>query len=118
VIGLGALMLAAGLHAVLSRSLPAWLGWAGIVLGIAAVAGPAGIAIGDQGTTENPHGSSGGGGVSHGPLFPHGGEMPTHPAEEGSSERSVTSVEDPGVGGPSPATETTIIKSKSNITNN
>jgi hypothetical protein len=85
---------------------------------VAAGAGPAGIAIGDQGTTENPHGSSGGGGVSHGPLFPHGGEMPTHPAEEGSSERSVTSVEDPGVGGPSPATETTIIKSKSNITNN
>jgi hypothetical protein len=38
------------------------------------------MAIGDQGTTENPHGGSGGGGgVSHGPLFPQGGELPTHP---------------------------------------
>lgn len=43
-------------------------------------AGAAGLAIGDQGATENPHGGSGGGGgVSHGPLFPHGGELPTHP---------------------------------------
>ena len=45
--------------------------------------GPPGLAIGDQGTTENPHGGGGGGGgPSHGPLFPQGGELPTHPGAE------------------------------------
>lgn len=43
--------------------------------------GSAGLAIGDEGTTETPHGGGGGGGGGHdhGPLFPHGGELPTHP---------------------------------------
>src|SRR5437879_3028781 len=71
--------------------------------------GPAGLAIGDQGTTENPHGSSGGGGGGgggHGHLFPQGGEMPTSPGTGTSADPA-----------PEPS-ETAIIKSKSNITNN
>jgi len=45
--------------------------------------GAAGLAIGDQGTTENPQGGSGGGGGggggSHGHLFGQAGELPTSP---------------------------------------
>ena len=43
VIGLAVVLLATGWHALSSRSLPTWLGWATIVLGVLAVAGPAGF---------------------------------------------------------------------------
>ena len=84
----------------------------GRLAGPAGGAEPAGIAIGDQGTVEPTHGGGGGGGnpTPHGPLFPQGGGMPTHP---GSGEPGGT------LPGPEPdGAATTIVKSKSNITNN
>lgn len=44
VIGMAGVLLATGWHSLASRSLPAWLGWAALVLGVMALAGPAGIA--------------------------------------------------------------------------
>jgi hypothetical protein len=38
--GIGGLLLAAGIGAVSSRTLPAWLGWSGIVIGLASVIAP------------------------------------------------------------------------------
>jgi hypothetical protein len=43
VIGLAAVLLATGWHILASRSLPVWLGWVSLVLGILAMAGPAGF---------------------------------------------------------------------------
>ena len=43
VIGLAVVLLATGWHALASRSLPKWLGWASVVLGVLALAGPAGF---------------------------------------------------------------------------
>ena len=43
VIGLAVVLLATGWHALASRSLPTWLGWATVVLGVLALAGPAGF---------------------------------------------------------------------------
>jgi hypothetical protein len=43
VIGLAVVLLATGWHALTSRSLPTWLGWASVVLGVLAIAGPAGF---------------------------------------------------------------------------
>jgi hypothetical protein len=43
VIGLALVLLATGWHALASRSLPTWLGWASVVLGVLAMAGPAGF---------------------------------------------------------------------------
>lgn len=43
VIGLAVVLLATGWHALSSRSLPTWLGWATVVLGVLALAGPAGF---------------------------------------------------------------------------
>jgi hypothetical protein len=44
VIGLAVVLLSTGWHALASGSLPKWLGWASVVLGVLAMAGPAGIA--------------------------------------------------------------------------
>lgn len=44
VLGLATILLATGWHALRSAVLPRWLAWAAIVLGVLAVAGPAGIA--------------------------------------------------------------------------
>jgi hypothetical protein len=43
VIGLAVVLLATGWHAVTSRSLPTWLAWASVALGVLAMAGPAGF---------------------------------------------------------------------------
>lgn len=43
IIGVTLALLATGLHALASGSLPRWLGWASVVLGIVALAGPAGF---------------------------------------------------------------------------
>ena len=43
VIGLAVVLLATGWHALSSRSLPTWLGWATVVLGVLALDGPAGF---------------------------------------------------------------------------
>jgi hypothetical protein len=43
VIGLAVVLLATGWHALASRSLPNWLGWASVALGALAMAGPAGF---------------------------------------------------------------------------
>ena len=43
VIGLAVVLLATGWHALTSRSLPTLLGWATVVLGVLALAGPAGF---------------------------------------------------------------------------
>jgi len=43
VIGLSVVLLATGWHVLATRSLPAWLGWVSVVLGVLAMAGPAGI---------------------------------------------------------------------------
>jgi hypothetical protein len=43
VIGLTVVLLATGWHILASRSLPTWLGWASVVLGILALAGPLGF---------------------------------------------------------------------------
>lgn len=43
VIGLAAVLLATAWHILASRSLPTWLGWVSLVLGVLALAGPAGF---------------------------------------------------------------------------
>ena len=43
VIGLAVILLATGWHVLASRSLPIWLGWVSLILGILALAGPAGF---------------------------------------------------------------------------
>ena len=43
VIGLAVVLLATRWHALISRSLPSWLGWVSVVLGVLAMAGPAGF---------------------------------------------------------------------------
>lgn len=43
VIGLALVLLATGWHVLATRSLPSWLGWVSVVLGILAMAGPAGF---------------------------------------------------------------------------
>lgn len=43
VIGVTVTLLATGLHALASRSLPRWLGWTTLILGIVALAGPIGF---------------------------------------------------------------------------
>lgn len=45
VIGLAVMLLATGWHALTSRSLPPWLGWVSAILGVLALAGPAGIVV-------------------------------------------------------------------------
>lgn len=44
VLGLATVLLATGWHVLRSAVLPRWLGYAAVVLGVLAVAGPAGIA--------------------------------------------------------------------------
>jgi len=44
VIGLSVVLLATGWHVLASRSLPVWLGWVSLILGVLALAGPAGFA--------------------------------------------------------------------------
>ena len=41
--GMAVMLLATGWHTLTSRALPTWLGWVSLVLGIVAVAGPAGF---------------------------------------------------------------------------
>ena len=43
VIGLAVVLLATGWHVLVSQSLPRWLGWVSVVLGVLALAGPAGF---------------------------------------------------------------------------
>jgi hypothetical protein len=43
VLGLTVLLLATGWHVLETRALPMWLGWAALVLGVLAMAGPAGF---------------------------------------------------------------------------
>jgi hypothetical protein len=43
VIGLSVIMLATGWHVLATRSLPVWLGWIGLILGVVAMVGPLGI---------------------------------------------------------------------------
>jgi hypothetical protein len=43
VMGLGVMFLAAGIAILLGRALPRWLGWAGVVIGVVAFAGPIGF---------------------------------------------------------------------------
>lgn len=43
VVGLGTMLLATGWHALRSRLFPVWLGWVSLVLGLLALAGPAGF---------------------------------------------------------------------------
>lgn len=43
VIGLAVVLIATGWHVLATRSLPAWLGWVSVVLGVLALAGPAGF---------------------------------------------------------------------------
>jgi hypothetical protein len=43
VIGLAVVLLATAWHILASRSLPVWLGWVSLVLGVLAMAGPAGF---------------------------------------------------------------------------
>ena len=44
VIGLSVVMLATGWHVLATKSLPVWLGWIAVMLGVVAMVGPLGIA--------------------------------------------------------------------------